>query len=312
MLAGYRRFLGLSVPWRSLGAGVALVVAGIALFHYRIDSFALRTTTVGLFQAAVCMGIIVTVRHFRGRSRYPYYFTVGMAGLVALGHAARSVIYLFRTGEITALLQPSGWNLFFVSAGTFVLPVLTIGAVMMVHDAMMARAEHAANRDFLTGAWTRRAFAELAERELARAARTGRRLCLLLLDVDHFKQINDTAGHGAGDQVLVDVVARAEGVVRSVDYVARIGGEEFGVLLPETDAPAGAVVAERLRAALERTLPVAGGRRKPLALRYTVSIGLAVQAEGEDMQDLMRRADAALYEAKQGGRNRVVLARAAE
>lgn len=312
VLIGYRAFLHEPIPWKTLAAGVVAVMGSIALFHYRYDSFAMRTTTVALFQGAICIAIVVTVlkARTRWRSRYPYYFTIAMAGIIATGHAVRSVIYLLRTGEITSLLQPSGWNLFFVSAGTFVLPVLTIGAVMMVHDAMMARAEHAANRDFLTGAWSRRAFFELAARELSRARRTRRPLCLLLLDIDHFKQINDNWGHGVGDQVLVDAVARAGTVVRNVDYFARVGGEEFGVLLPETDLEAGVLVAERLRAALDHSFTITAGRRKPLTLHYTVSIGLAYKVGNEDLEDLMRRADSALYEAKQGGRNQVAVAAA--
>ena len=310
VLVGYRRFLGARIPWLALGSGIAAVVVAVAVFHYHHDSFALRTMAVALFQGSVCLGIVVTVLRARARwrSNYPYYFTIGMAGVFAAGHAVRTVLYFLRSGEITSLLQPSGWNLFFVSAGTFILPVLTIGAVMMVHDAMMARAEHAANRDFLTGAWSRRAFFELAAREQARARRTQRPLCLLLLDIDHFKHINDSAGHAAGDQVLIDAVTCAATVVRTVDYFARVGGEEFAVLLPETGLAAATVVAERLRAALDRSVTLGAGRLRPLALHYTVSIGLAECGEGEDMQDLMRRADAALYAAKQGGRNQVVVA----
>ncbi|HVL77413.1 MAG TPA: GGDEF domain-containing protein [Noviherbaspirillum sp.] len=310
VLAGYRRFLGERVSWPLLIAGVGLVVAAIALFHYRIDSFALRTTTIAVFQSALCIAIIVSIfaaRH-RWRSRYPYYFAAAMAGLIAVAHITRSLVHLQRTDEITSLLQPSGWNLFFVSAGTFVLPVLTIALVMMVHDAMMARAEHAANRDFLTGAWSRRAFFELGERELSRGRRHARRLSLLLLDIDHFKAINDNWGHAAGDQVLIDTVARAGAVLRNGDFFARIGGEEFGVLLPETEGVEAERVAERLRAALDHTLIVHQGRRKTASVSCTVSIGFAVQGRGETLHDILRRADAALYEAKQAGRNRVVAA----
>ena len=122
-----------------------------------------------------------------------------MAGVVAIGHVARALIYLGKQDEMTSLLQPSPWNLAFLTFGVMVLPVLTMGAVMVVHDRMLAKAEHAANRDFLTGAWSRRAFFEFAERELALLKRTDGKLSLLVMDVDHFKSINDRWGHAAGD-----------------------------------------------------------------------------------------------------------------
>lgn len=308
MLAGFRRFFGRKAHMPLLGIGVGAVVAAIAFFHYVIDSFALRTATVAVFQALVCLAIWVTIVKSRKawRSRYPYFFTQAMAALIIVGHAVRSAIYVANGAELGSLLQPSPWNLFFLSAGTFVLPVLTIGAVMMVHDTMLAKAEHAANRDFLTGAWTRRALFGIAERELSLAKRTGRGVALLLLDVDNFKTINDTWGHATGDQVLVDVVLRAETAIRSVDYVARIGGEEFAILLPETSRQAAEAVAERLRSTLERSATSISILGKPSTPAYTVSVGLAMLRESDSFQELMRRADAALYAAKASGRNRVV------
>lgn len=307
VLVGFRQFFARQVYWTALGVGIALVVAFIALFHYWFDSFALRTVTVSVSQAAVCLAIGLTIIRSRNdwRSRYPYFFTVAMSMVVAAGHGIRAIIYVAKADQLTSLLQPSPWNLFFVSAGTMVLPVLTLGGVMMVHDRLMAEAEHAANRDFLTGAWSRRAFFELAERELSRARRVGRSLSLLVLDLDNFKTINDTAGHAAGDRVLVDIVSRAATAIRSVDYFARIGGEEFAVLLPETDRSAALIVAERLRAALERPAS-ASTKGSPGIAAYTASIGLAVLRDSEPFQELLRRADAALYEAKASGRNRVV------
>lgn len=302
ILAGFQRFFGRRVRWGMLGLGVAAVAFAIAWFHYRHDSYGLRTLTIAVFQSLICIGIMLVTTGGRDtwRSRYPYWFTQAMAVTILLGHVVRSVVYLADAGAQTSLLQPSPWNLFFLSLGNFVLPVLTFGAVMMVHDRMMAKAEHAANRDFLTGAWSRRAFFELAERELVRAKRNRCPLALLLLDVDHFKRINDTVGHAAGDKVLIDVVAHAEEAIRDVDYLARIGGEEFAVLLPETGRLAAVHVAERLRKALERSASTDFG------VSYTVSIGMATWRDEESFHELMSRADAALYVAKEAGRNRVV------
>ena len=300
MLVGVRRFFA-RPPHKVLLAATVLVVSlGTAFFHYVRDSFDGRTIVVSLFQAVVAVAIALTVLRairVKRRSRYPYHFTMAMALVVAVGHLLRIVVHLGQSGDMTSLLQPSPWNLFFVSAGTMALPALTLGGVMMVHDVMLAKAEHAANRDFLTGAWSRRAFVTVAEVELKRAQRSERNVSLLLFDVDHFKSINDRLGHAAGDRVLVDAVARAYGVIRNVDYLGRVGGEEFAVLLPETGIEDALLVAERLRAGLQA--------RADDGFEFTVSIGVAMARTEESLADMMRRADAALYRAKRGGRNRV-------
>ncbi|MGV3654643.1 MAG: GGDEF domain-containing protein [Noviherbaspirillum sp.] len=302
ILIGFRRFFGRPVSLAGCVVPLSLFVVAIAYFHYVHDSYPLRTMTVSLFQVGVCGGIAYTVYRWRksARSRYPYLFTMAMAGAIAIGNAVRAVLHAMNPSEAASLLQPSAWNVFFLSAGSQVLPALTLGALMMVHDMMMARAEHAANRDFLTGAWSRRAFFEMADRELNRARRAGHPLALLLIDIDHFKRINDTHGHAAGDQVLVDMSLRVENVIRGIDYFARIGGEEFAALLPDADRDAALAVAERLRSTL------AGESGRHGGAPYTVSIGLAVLRDSDSFHELMRRADAALYQAKASGRNQVI------
>jgi diguanylate cyclase (GGDEF)-like protein len=301
---GYRRFFErpTHLPW-VLGS-VLVVFAGIEVFHYYVDSFLGRTGIVALHQGLLVLGIGMTIERApkAQRSRYPFLFAKGMAIIIVAGHVARMLVYSIKGGEMTALLQPSPWNLLFISLGTLVLPALTFGAVMLLHDRMLAKLEDVANHDFLTGAWTRRAFFELAEREFLRMRRSGQGMALLVIDVDHFKKINDTLGHAAGDQVLVDLVLRAETVVRDgIDSFARLGGEEFGLLLPETDVDEAVAVAERLRLLLNRPDTQL---RRPV---YSVSIGVAVSRPDEPMRELMRRADQALYQAKQEGRNRLVL-----
>jgi len=193
----------------------------------------------------------------------------------------------------------------FFGFGTMALPALTLGAVMMANAQVISETAYAADHDHLTGAPSRRAFFAAAEREHARAARRASGLGLLLMDVDHFKRINDTHGHAVGDLVLRDLVLHTQEVVRKIDYCARLGGEEFAVLLPDASLETAQHVAERVRAALDRSLQVAGAT-KPVA--YTVSIGVAMLEEGENITGLMARADKALYAAKASGRNRVVSA----
>lgn len=166
--------------------------------------------------------------------------------------------------------------------------------------------EGIANRDELTGVMNRRGFEAVFRRELERAGRYGHPTALLLLDVDHFKQVNDTHGHPAGDVVLQAVAEEVVGAVRGVDRVGRWGGEEFAVLLPETDLPAAARVAERIRYLVERrVVDTPAGR-----IAVTVSIGLAVASseEASARGEVLARADTALYEAKDRGRNQVRVA----
>ncbi|MBI4184049.1 MAG: diguanylate cyclase [Proteobacteria bacterium] len=170
--------------------------------------------------------------------------------------------------------------------------------------------EGLALRDPLTGLLNRRGFeARLAE-EVGRCRRYGRPLSLAMLDLDHFKKVNDTYGHPVGDEVLAAVAARLTAGMRGNDIAARYGGEEFIVLLPETTAEAALTVAERLRRRLAETpVATAAGR----ALPVTVSIGVAAfPGVGEGAEALIAAADRALYAAKEAGRNRVVRAGPAE
>jgi two-component system cell cycle response regulator len=160
--------------------------------------------------------------------------------------------------------------------------------------------------DELTGLYNRRyLFAHLDEL-MGRVNDDGTGAALLLFDIDHFKQVNDAHGHAAGDDVLRELAARALSTVRSVDLVARLGGEEFVVVMPETSSAIVAVVAERLRLAVANEPFIARGRGE--GLHITISIGATTAiAGGDDRDRLLKRADLALYEAKATGRNRVIV-----
>jgi len=185
--------------------------------------------------------------------------------------------------------------------------VAVIQRAQMVESTMAdnARLEQLAQTDPLTQLLNRRALTERITAEMERALRYDSTMALLMIDLDHFKRVNDTYGHLVGDDVLRDVAQLLSDTIRTSDIVARYGGEEFLVLLPETDDAGAESFAERIRFAVEQHLFASDSLPEPL--RLTASVGVAVYpaARIESVEDLFARADAALYRAKADGRNRV-------
>ena len=164
---------------------------------------------------------------------------------------------------------------------------------------MLADREQEANTDFLTGLMSRKAWWLQAERYCAQALRTRRPLAMLLLDIDHFKRINDTHGHAAGDAVLRHFGLLATATLRTGDHVGRVGGEEFAVLFPDLRSDAVMEVADRLLDSVRRTPCSHGGS----TISYTFSAGVTDWVPGENLQAFFERADRKLYAAKAAGRN---------
>jgi two-component system cell cycle response regulator len=180
-----------------------------------------------------------------------------------------------------------------------------LAAVRDISERLSQEAEYyrLATHDSLTGLLNRASMWDILNRDVTRARRGGRELALLLVDVDRFKLVNDTLGHLAGDEVLRAVAGRIAATMRAGDASCRFGGEEFVVILPETDAEEAMVAAERLRAAITGT-PVT---TRAGTVTCTASIGVATLPPGvaEDGEALVHAADMAMLEAKRTGRNRV-------
>jgi diguanylate cyclase (GGDEF)-like protein len=191
-----------------------------------------------------------------------------------------------------------------VYLGVFSLGILglSIGFILIANERLREELEFLATRDPMTGALNRRAFFARADVEWARSARSQRPLSVIAADIDFFKKVNDSFGHHVGDMVIKDYALRAGHMLRLPDILARFGGEEFVILLPETGLKEACQVAERIRREVEK-------RQDKALPPYTVSLGVAVANAGHgdfsDLQALLAHADAALYKAKQGGRNRV-------
>lgn len=215
---------------------------------------------------------------------------------------------------IPLMIMPGSQGLLYVERqqGTFsesdlqLLSMVGTSLSLALHNAAIhQQMQDLASHDGLTGLLNRRALEEVLSRELKACARYRASACLILMDVDHFKRVNDLFGHVGGDEVLKAVAAIMQQAIRDTDSVGRYGGEEFGIVLPHTDLDRAAVLAERLRDHIERQEFDADGGR----VRITVSLGIAQLPERtiQTVSEWMAAADAALYEAKGGGRNGVVI-----
>ncbi len=216
------------------------------------------------------------------------------------------VLWFLIQGDALRLAMGLGGLLFFVSAwrATRVLAAAMHGTIRLTHELETARAsaEKAAQRDDLTGLFNRRALTELGSAAVARCRERNQPVSVMVFDLDHFKSINDTWGHATGDEALIVVANVLKSCLRQHDICGRLGGEEFGVVMPDTTTEAAHTIADRVRQAIAA---------EPLTDRdgpqhITASAGVA--SNGYDLETLLNQADQAMYDAKQHGRDRTVLA----
>ncbi len=294
---GSQRFFG-RTPRLARGlwviAALTLVSAWYTLvepnYRPRLMIYVIVMTTVFILHAALIY------RHGTRNFAHWFAFLVLLAGI-------GSQILRFTTAWLmplgTGILDNTPQNLIYVIAHPFVMLLFAISLILLATDRVRAEFEHLATHDSLTNALTRRHLTEICQQELQRCQRHSRVMSALLIDVDHFKAINDTRGHQTGDLVLVQFVTAVHTLLRSADVMGRLGGEEFVVLLPETPMEVALVVAERIRTKVaELTEPAP----------FTVSIGVTTNLPiGDTVDALLARADAAMYRAKDKGRNQVVL-----
>jgi diguanylate cyclase (GGDEF)-like protein len=182
--------------------------------------------------------------------------------------------------------------------------LLLVGRDMTERERLFREVQRLSTTDPLPGLSNRRHFDTLAQLEVRRARRPRRPLSAVMLDVDHFKEVNDRCGHAAGDRVLVALAELCVSMSRRTDLKARLGGDEFCLLLPETGPSAAHQLTERIRAELQ-VLPFEEAGQ---SFQVTASMGVAGYSADESLEGLLARADRALYVAKESGRNRVVLA----
>jgi diguanylate cyclase (GGDEF)-like protein len=305
---GIRRFIGIDDAWRvpALALGIVLVASWIGLDP---AAGALRVGVNSAVLTVVCLGTARDLhRHARDalRLRWPQALALPLV-FGACGFAGRGLRAVLQPAAVAAEMTADSALNVGMAFGYLVLALVfhaTLTALLV--SRLVAELSHRSRHDALTGLLNRRAMDEALAAQLQRSLRNGEAFTVMMIDIAHFKAINDRHGHGVGDGALRHLATLLRAAVREVDRVARYGGEEFVVLLPDVSLADAQPLAERLR----EQVASHGHAQGTLALALTVSIGVAEWRPGhDDLLQLLARADAALYRAKEGGRDRVELSR---
>ncbi|MBC7501660.1 MAG: GGDEF domain-containing protein [Herminiimonas sp.] len=296
LYASIRQFCDLA-PYRALYVALPVISAGLLLWPTFVsDDYRTRIVIVSSINALLFAAAGLAI--WRDKRKYfAEYFTAAVFFITGLVSAARCLAAIASPSTSQPLTDASSIQYVYLATFAFSLIALSMGFFLMVTKRLQVRLENAALRDGLTGIATRSAFEQRAAVELARSMRTGRQSSLLMIDLDNFKSINDRHGHRGGDIVLKEFVRKTSTMLRGHDVFGRYGGEEFVVLLPDTDHDTALQVATRICGAVQEP----GPGDSPA---FTASIGVTtgIPPAGE-IHSFFDEADKALYRAKAAGKN---------
>ncbi len=300
-----RQHLGLHI-WRLRLGTLALITAGLLVWSIDVlrANLPLRFVLLSLISGGMFLyaGWLL-IRAGRGGQTFRNLF-----GWTCIVHGVfqvlRPVLLLWNAETPGSYAETLDRALPIMIETLVAMQIMSFGVLMLVNEHLRTELVRLAQMDPLTDVFNRRSFLTLLDKAVSQAQRHRASVPLLLIDLDHFKTINDTHGHFHGDSALRHFVEVTQSVIRRQDVLGRLGGEEFAVFLPETGLAEAGEVAERLREAVAASVLEVQGRRVPL----TASIGVAECREHADIEAALHRADEAMYRAKALGRNRVVLA----
>jgi diguanylate cyclase (GGDEF)-like protein len=286
-------------PWLAIGL-VLTIYTIMFLLKIPYSGNVINVPFVAVCGASVWILLKYGSGAFAAVSRVTATVLCAEMGVAAYRAALTNQRYMRPWETVHAQTDPR-W-LYSLAAGAFFAAFMVMCYLWFLVTELQQELAEQARTDPLTGALNRRAMEEAALRETARAIRHGCPLCTIMIDFDHFKHLNDTRGHAAGDCALQAFVRRVRPMLRTQDLLARTGGEEFMILLPDTSESAGIAAAERVRQAIE----VLEVPFETMPIRFTISAGVAqLDTTSGGWEAMMRRADAAMYDAKGHGRNLV-------
>ena len=308
---GNRKFLRLAGN-KIFNLGFLTIFAALLFYFTYSENNAVifRIFLASLSVALLCgINAFIYIRRLGKENNFTYKFAAGFYIFLGLALISRSILTL-KFSHLDGLYTPD-WiqSVFFLTfiifsiAMTFVYVILNEERLQQKLKIAQANLEKMATTDFLTGIYNNRYFFETGTKEIQRAKRFNNPLAVIMIDIDHFKYFNDTFGHAAGDRVLTEIAQICKKNLRNIDILARLGGEEFAVILPSTTAVNAETVAENLRVA------IAAAKLEFVSekIKITASFGIGeLTSEDKHIENILERADAALYEAKRTGRNRVI------
>jgi diguanylate cyclase (GGDEF)-like protein len=303
---GILRFLGRKASWLATSSIFFIYLISILYFTYIQYNISLRVAIVsGTLAIYLLLCAYALFKYNEPAYRSMARFTGGVLFLSGLFMLIRSVSALVLP-PIDNIYAPSVFQLAYFLTALISSYLWTVGMISMVSRRLTADLRIQATTDFLTRRPNRRAIQAIIEREAALSARNGQPYSLAMIDIDRFKDINDTFGHQIGDQVLIKVMERVEASIRHTDQVGRWGGDEFLLLMPGTHPNAATGVIERI---IEEVTGTSVLQARNNSIWCTLSIGVAGSTHPlSELGDILTAADLALYQAKQNGRNQYVIA----
>lgn len=302
---GISRLKGYALHVRLYRWYVTICLILFAIFTFHVPSLTMRvllviSSIVILFSLILWLLLQETIKQWRLGE---WLLSVSM--LTSVSTALILAINQVQGSQKISILAYQGAQSQYLTMNLLATVFIAFGLIVMTQDCLRKDLERIASYDSLTGVLTRRVILSLLDKSMAKVSRSGKPLALMMLDLDHFKRINDSYGHTVGDKVLREVIAVVEGALRKDAYLGRYGGEEFIVVMPDTDLEQLREVSERVRRVVAETPVIT----ETDSIRCTISIGaMIIDADNVDsLLDPVTTVDKIMYQAKVHGRNQVVI-----